>query len=562
VAASDRSDVSAAAPGSLARGRAAHARRAWADAFTALTAADHERPLDNEDLDRATEAAVLSGQVHEYLRFGERAYRAHLETGERRAAALTAFWLGFRLVPLGELARANGWFSRARRIVECDGVDCVVRGFLLLAESIGDLRSGGWVRAEQLLSEAIAIGERFANPDLVTLGRQWLARTLLRQGKTEGLALLDEAMLAVACNEVSPVVAGLVYCGAIALGQRLCAFDRTREWTRQLSAWCDAQPQLVPFSGICLVHQAEILQLEGSWPEALDVARRAGERLSPATDPQAVADAWYQQAEIHRMRGDLGSAEVAFGESSRSGSDPQPGLSLLRLAQGRGAIAIAAIRRAAAAASEPTERLRLLPARVEIALAQGEVGEARGAAEELVQLAEQLRIEVVRSMADHAMGAVLLAEGQPQAALPPLRRAFEGWQRVGASYLGARLRLALAQACRALRDEDGARLELSSAREVFVRLGALPDLEATDRLLGAQKPVADAPGLTCRELEVLRLVAKGLTNKAIATALHLSEKTVDRHVSNIFAKIDVSSRAAATAFAYERGLVSAPGRAR
>jgi DNA-binding NarL/FixJ family response regulator len=381
-------------------------------------------------------------------------------------------------------------------------------------------------------------------------------QALIPQGRIrEGLALLDEAMVAVTANELSPIVTGLIYCMVIHSCQQVYALERSREWTAALSTWCATQPEVV-FGGNCLVHRSEILQLNGAWPEALAEAQRAVEHLSRAADRVAAASAIYQEAEVHRLKGEFGDAEKAYRAASRGGRDPQPGLALLRLAQGRAATAVAQIRSALAAASDSDrlQRTRFLPAAVEILLAAGEREEARAASDELEGIAQALDTDVVHAMAAHARGAVALAEGDARGALEPLRRSLAGWQRVEAPYLAARIRALVGEVCRALGDAESAELEREAARSVFRELGAAPDLA---RLDGGARPDSGASrhGLTKRELQVLLLVASGKTNKAIAAQLFLSEKTVDRHVSNILTKLDVPSRAAATAFAYAHGML-------
>ena len=348
------------------------------------------------------------------------------------------------------------------------------------------------------------------------------------------------------------MLAGIAYCQVIALCQAVFDLRRAREWTEALTRWCDAQPDLVPFRGNCLVHRCEIFQLQGAWLDALDSARRACEWLAGPPVWDALGSAYYQLAEIQRLRGELAEAQESYRQASLAGRDPEPGMSLLRLAQGRVDLALPAIRRALEEAQDPANRSRLLPGGVEVMLEAEEVGAARAAADELAGIAAQLDVPYLHALAADTSGAVLLAEGDPRAALTKLRTAHRRWRDLEAPHQVARVRLLIGVACRRLGDGASAELEFEAARGVLEELGAAPDLERLARVSGLS---GTGGPLSRREREVLMLVAAGKTNRAIAAELFISEKTVARHVSNIFTKLRLSSRAEATAYAYRHGLV-------
>jgi DNA-binding CsgD family transcriptional regulator len=553
----ERADEDGAAKGydHLERGRKHYGLRAWADAYKELSLADQETPLGARDLEQLAMAAYLIGRDDEYLGTLERAHNAHLNAGQCARAVRCAFWLGFRTLMRSEMGRATGWFARAQRLLErdaCDGAEC---GYLLLPVVEQRIESGELEAAFTAAADAAAIGERCGDADLIACARHQEGRIRLQQGQVDaGLALLDETMLAVTAGELSPMVTGLMYCSVIQACGQVYAFDRTREWTAALAQWCQGQPDMVAFAGVCQVHRAEIMQLHGAWPDAIAEARRACAR-SQGVDRRATAAAFYQQAEVHRLKGEFAAAEDAYRGASQLGLEPQPGLALLRLAQGRSDAAVTAIRRIASTTGDRLKRMSLLPAFVEIMLDAGELEDARNACGELEDIARDFDTGVPGAIAAHACGAVDLAEGNAEPALGSLRRAFEVWQRIEAPYAAARVRVLIGLACRALGDEDGAGLEIDAARSVFERLGAVPDLARIESLMKGGVPSDHGHGLTPRELEVLRLVAAGETNKAIAGKLSLSEKTVGRHVSNILAKLDVPSRTAATAFAYRSKLI-------
>jgi DNA-binding CsgD family transcriptional regulator len=378
---------------------------------------------------------------------------------------------------------------------------------------------------------------------------------LIRAGRSvEGVALLDEAMVAVTAGEVSPIVAGDVYCGVLSGCHELFDWRRAQEWTAALTRWCGEQRDLVPYRGQCLLRRAELMQLRGRWSDALAEARCACERLADPPGQAGLGSAFYQVAELHRLRGEPAEAEEAYRQASLHGRRPQPGLALLRLLQGDLAAALGAIRVAADETRERRTRPRMLAALVEIALAAGELETARAAAEGLASAADELEASYLRAVARQSAGAVLLADGRAADALAPLREAERLWQELEAPYEAARARVLVARACNELGDEAGAQLELDAAAATLREIGAAGDLDRIDRLRREQ--ATGQPPLTARELEVLRLIAAGLTNRAIADRLGISEKTVARHVSNLFVKLGLSSRSAATAYAFRHGLVA------
>jgi DNA-binding NarL/FixJ family response regulator len=540
----------------VSRGRTAFAQRAWLDAFESLSRADQTAPLTAEELELLATSAYMLGRDDEHVRALERAHHAHLDAGDTPRAAYCVYWIGHNLMLRGEMGPATGWFGRGQRLLDHDERDCAERGYLLIPVLVGNAIAGDHEAAYQTATEIAEIGTAFADRDLIAIGVHEQGHALVRLGRFEdGLRLLDEVMVAVTAGELSPIVAGMVYCNTIGFWQSVYELRRAREWTEALTRWCEQQPDMVAHTGVCLVHRAEIMQLQGAWDAALEEARRAGERFAEGVlNERVCGKAYYRQGEVHRLRGERTAAEDMYREASRRGYEPQPGLALLRLAEGKGDAASSAIRRVLDEASQARVRAALLPAYVEIMLAGGEVEEARRACRELETIAGAHRSDMLRAMSAQARGALALSEGDPQRALVALREAWQAWQELEVPYEAGRVRVLVGLGCRAAGDEDTAAWELEAARSVFDRLGAASDVARVDSLTASPQAAA-AHGLTRRELQVLRLVAKGATNRSIAAELVLSDRTIDRHVSNIFAKLRVSSRAAATAWAYEHDLV-------
>jgi DNA-binding CsgD family transcriptional regulator len=549
----------------LQQARQAHRGRRWAEAVDAFARLDRTGVLDVEDLERLAEALDLVGRGDDAIAVLQRVYAARVDAGDVAAALRDAFWLYRALVFNAEFAHARGWIARATRLTT-GRTACAQRGYLLLPEAERGLRDGENRAAFAAAGRAAALGTRCGDRDLVTIALHMQGRARIGDGRIDdGLVLLDEAMLNISAGETSPRATAWIYCKTIQTCHQVYDVRRAREWTAALNAWCDSLPQFTgAYSGSCRVHRSELLQLTGAWPDAVREARLACRHLSRGYGLLVTGGAYYQLAEIHRLHGEFADAEQAYRQAGRYGWQVQPGIALLRLAQGDVDAATAAIRRAYAestdrplyrVAGHELTRAQLLPAYVEIMIAAGDLVAADEGATELARTAEQFRMPALHARSASARGSVHVAGGRPDQALPALRRAHRLWHDLGAPYEAARVRVLIGQACRSMQDEDGATLELAAARQAFALLGARPALVHVDMLVGgsASRP---GHGLSPREVDVLRLIAAGRTNRSIAAELVLSEKTVHRHVSNIFAKLGVGSRTAAAAHAFEHGLSS------
>jgi DNA-binding CsgD family transcriptional regulator len=536
----------------LERGLDAFAEQRWTDAVDALTEADAGDGLDADDLERLATAALLIG--HETgIDTATRAHEAFLEAGDDAGAARAAAWIGMHLMQMGELARSAGWLARAERIVGSNSGAASAGGMLLIPQALRALYGGDASSAFRAFEQALTIGERFHDRDTIALARLGIGEIKIRLGEVDaGFALFDEVMVAVTAGELSPVPSGIAYCSVIGLCQLAYDVGRASEWTVALDHWCSDRPDMVMFSGECQMRRAELYRLHGAWQDAVAAARAGLVRARPG-DRNAIYGAWYEQGEVQRLRGETDAAEELYRRAAETGISPVPGLALLRLAQGRAKLAQSLIRDAAAEA-DPATRRRMLPAMIEIELAMRDFAAARRAVDELTAIGPSARMPMLQAVIDGCEGAVLLEEGAAQSALVCLRRAWALWQELDAPYEAARCRVLAARACRALGDQDSASMEFDAARAVFADLGAAPDLARLDSLANATTNASFGP-LTAREVEVVRLVAAGKTNRAIASELYLSEKTVARHLSNVFGKLGLASRAAATAYAYEHALV-------
>lgn len=539
----------------LERGRDAYAREAWLDAFEALTSADGCGELGAGDLERLARSAYMLGRDDEYVSGLERAHHTYVETGEIPGAVQCAVWVGHSCLFRGEVARATGWFARGERLLDEDGRDCVERGYLLIPVWLQQMGLGDHEGGLATAGEAAEIGERFRDPDLTWLARHDQGRALVKLGRVEeGLRVVDEVLVVATSDELSPIVTGIVFCNTISFCRDVFEMRHVQEWTKALTRWCERQPQMITHNGLCFVHRAEVRLLHGDWDTALEDARQSAERFTDGVLNQiARGRAHYLQGETRRLRGELLAAEQAYREANELGYDPQPGLALLRLAQGNVHAAAASIRRVVGETTEPLARAEPLAAYVEIMLAAGSSTQARAACRELDEISEQWGSEILAAMAAQARGAVALDEGNASEALASLRRALSIWSELAARFEAARVRVLVGAACRALGDEDAAEFEVEAARKVFKAVGAALHQASLD-VADAEADRADTHGLTKRELEVLRIVAQGKSNRDIAVGLVISERTVARHIQNIFAKLGVSSRTEAAAFAFSHDL--------
>jgi DNA-binding CsgD family transcriptional regulator len=531
--------------------RSAYASQHWGDAYRLLATVELD-VLDIDDLDRIATAAFLTGHDEEGFDYWVRAHQACLDDGAIHRAVYFGMRLGQGLGFKGDFERCSGWVDRTARLLDDSDIDCVEQCYLEYGLAMLRLFGAGDVAgAHAGFVQAGKIGTRFAHRELVTLARIGEGRMSIYLGEIdEGVALLDEAMTSVEARELSPLATGDAYCTVIDACAELLDIGRCRAWPAAFARWSDTQQGLVLYRGHCFLHRAEMLGLQGKWSEALVEAKCACDRLAAPVNPSALAGACAIEGDLLRLTGELSGAEASYQRANELGRDPQPGLALLRLAQGRLDAADAMIRRVLDEAEDPLSRARVLAAYVEIVLVANDLAAARPAVEELRLLAAELGTIFLRAESRRALGAVLLSEGEPKAALVELRSSFNDFHALGIPYEAARTRLLVAEACDALGDHDAAGMESRSAQLTLESLANSGAASAT-----ADGAPARPAGLTSRELEVLMLLAQGKTNRMIAEALFISEKTAASHVSHIFTKLGVSSRSAATAYAYDHDLV-------
>lgn len=535
----------------LVAGRDAFDERSWERAYEGFEAADRVSRLGPEDLELLATSAYMVGMVGEMLDGFERAYNLYIEDGRRLPAARVALWLASNYASRGKLTEASGWVERGRRIVESVDDPAVERGYMLLPGALRQVMEGRFESVVAASAEAADIGRRFADQDLVALASQTQGRALLHLGKSDdGFRLFDEVMVSVTGGECSPMVSGIVYCSVVEGCYEAHDIRRAAVWTEALTTWCGSQEGLVAFTDQCLAHRAEILRHRGDFDAAWSEAVRS---LESGARGGVAAQAHYQMAEIARIRGDYTAAEASYGEVSARGGEAQPGLALLRMRQGNHDAAVASISRARDETADRLATMKLLPGYVEVMIETGSIIQAEEAVARMADTASLTGTEMHRAWAAEGAGRASLARSDHTGAASGFREALALWDQLRMPYEGARSQAGLAAALLDAGDRDGAKALVEAARATFHRLGAAPDLSSLERLSSSSAP---APfGLTGREIEVLSKLAGGATNREIAAELVLSERTIDRHVSNIFTKMGVGTRSAATARAIREHIV-------
>jgi DNA-binding CsgD family transcriptional regulator len=498
-------------------------------------------------------AAYLTGDVDEAIRALQRGYQQMIKNEDIKGAIRFGFWVALILNLRGETAVGGGWVARGQRLLENEPDDIVERGYILVHEFFRHLDREDFASAGETAVRVADSGRRLGDPDLTAIGLMCQGRFTIYSGRVpEGLALLDEAMVGISAGEVSPIFAGMVYCSMIEACQEVSDYSRAASWTSALTRWCDTQPGLIPFTGQCSLHRGQIMRLRGAYDEALAEFALAQRRyrLEGTTAPAALA--LTEQGDLLRIQGKLDEAEACYRQAAELGHEPQPGLLLAWLDRGRTEAAVVATRRLLAERLGPVQRSWLLPAAVQVMVAAALADEARKYSDELSGIASAFGNSALQAMAAYATAGVDLMSGEMRGALSHARESCRLWSAIGSPYEAARARVVVARALRELGDEDSATSEFAIARRALAEVGAKPAAHEVDRLLGRERP----GGLTEREVEVLRLVAEGRSNHDIAEVLVLSQKTVERHLSNIFTKLDVPSRTAAAAYAHEHGLTS------
>jgi class 3 adenylate cyclase len=488
-------------------GRNALERHAWDEAYRILSEADRAGTLTGEGLDLLAEAAYWSAHPDETVEYLERAYAAYLEEGKRAEAAMAAFRTAEQHGMRMAMPQAQGWAAKAIRLASEDAT-WPVHGWLSWMGGLLAWFGGDFEAAIEHYDRALKFAERTGDRDLQAMSLHDKGHALILLGRVaEGMPMIDEAMASVVGGQLEPHAAGYVYCGTIGVCAKLGDYGRAAEWTDATLRWCERQ-SVPAFPGVCKVHQAELMRLRGAYEQAEELARRACEELPLFNFVGGMGPAYFEIGEVRRRMGDLEAAEEAYRRAHEYGMPPQPGLSLLRLAQGNVEAAAAGIRQALTdAGGNRCMQVRLRAAQVEVAVAAGDLATAETGMAGLEELVAGYDSQALHALAGAARGTLRVAQGDPESALPDLRRAQAAWRQIDAPYEVAELGLQLGRAHQAMGDEDSARMEARAARDAFERLGARAAAQRAAALLGELTPAggpAERVGRTFMFTDIVR----------------------------------------------------------
>jgi len=540
----------------LAEARDAHRRREWSAAYDALSGLRRTGPLDGDDLAALSDAAWWLGLIRQSLEACEEGHDRFLADGRLDRAAMLAIEAGFSWSLRGEPEIGAGWVSRARRLLAGQPTG-TAQAMLMWMDARARAEAGDVEGALHDCDRLRTLGGELGEPVVGCLALALEGSLVVLGGDTaRGFELLDEAMLPALAGRIPPDFAGNLYCQMLSVCHEVGDVPRARRWTEATQRWTDTFTSAAMFVGVCRVHRSQLLRLSGEWAAAEREAAAANHELAEL-NVEAVGEARYELGETHRLRGDLDGARAWYAAAAELGRSPEPGVSLVLLESGRHDEALAGVQQALLEEGEPCRRARLLAAHVEIAVEAGRADLAEDPALELEALAHRFGTPGLRAWAGQARGTALLGADDPEGALPHLRVALFEYDAMGAAYDAATCRALLGKAFGALGDDRAAHVETEAGRRAFEDLGATPRVAWLTRLTaGVAGPTTLPGGLTERETQILALVAEGSSNREVARRLVISEKTVARHLANVYLKLGVGSRTAASAWAHRQGLVA------
>ena len=527
----------------LRAARTAHVRRDWRVAYDAFVRAGEDTPLCTDDLDAMAVAAWRLGRGKESLRVAERVF-AQLARTDPPSAAMKAVDLALAWLTRGDVNIGQGWMNRARRLL--DGApEGTTHGYLAYLDALTAVMTGDAQALRQRVHELREMCGRLDSPAVTALCNVAEALAAIGDARmAEAYGLIDEAMLPVLADQVPIDWAGDIYCVVLNQCHRLADLPRMRAWTQSMERWCTDFAPSANYGGVCDVHRLQLMAGTDDYGR-LEARLVGASRSLEEVNSWAAGAGYYELGEVRRLRGDTDGAFAAFARARALGIEPQPGQALLRCRIGDSDTAWTELR-VALAGEDRLGRMRLLRGAVEVALARGGLDEAERHCAELESGAEAFGTPGFRAWAAHARGAILARREQHTAALERLEAALREYRTQQSRYETAQVYEWMAIAHRGLGEDDLAAADLATAESIYTQLGVEPA-----QVCGSGSP----GGLTRREIEILTRIASGATNKQVAEQIFISERTVGRHLANIFSKLGVSTRTAAVTWAYTNNVV-------